>query len=611
MDLKGWKKVKEDKKSCTLVHPKGHTMTIAIKALPKIMQEQIKRLSLQEGGAVLMPDKEKARQVWDGAQNGEMRRLKGYLGIGDDKQETPKKQPDQTRQNYAGGDEVLADPGADTVPETSDTVRVAPPSQPAPPPVVVNNILPNGAPPAAAPAPIPAKPQINFQPQEPVAAEPNMEPPVAQTPLKNTLPKDMSLMRRDQTPDLPAAVQQGQEAGKKQAEIESAIASDQAQATKENMANINAIALRRQQNFEDLSAHADSLAKNMHEIDPKHFQNSMSGGSKVATGIGLFLGGLGVPFGGHNYAADFLNKQIDRDIETQKANNENQKTIWGAYKDLYGDSKVADDMTALALKDYMGERMKQAALKQGTPQAWANYQKWLSNYMQERQESLIKNSGRLGILQTGGGEAPQAGPAAPGGKANPKSIEAPKNPTYKILAPDADRKIMGVKYTPLAKDEDKIQAQFQQARQAEKLLNGPNNDGVGGVHDLLVQMHQAAKSSGVYGHLHRTAGEALESVPVVGQAGAALSGALPATTSENKFNNAQVQIETDMATALNGLMTPTEIHKLVQKISPTVTDSEKDIAMKEKTLTSSIIKAVRGGGGGYLDQAGLWSKEKQ
>ena len=55
MDFKGWKKTKEDSKSVTMAHPKGHEMIIVVSKLPAIQREAIKRLPLAEGGKVDNP----------------------------------------------------------------------------------------------------------------------------------------------------------------------------------------------------------------------------------------------------------------------------------------------------------------------------------------------------------------------------------------------------------------------------------------------------------------------------------------------------------------------------------------------------------------------------
>ena len=52
IDLKGWQKIGEDKKTTTMKSEKGHQMTLVHKGLPKIQQEALKRLPLYEGGDV-------------------------------------------------------------------------------------------------------------------------------------------------------------------------------------------------------------------------------------------------------------------------------------------------------------------------------------------------------------------------------------------------------------------------------------------------------------------------------------------------------------------------------------------------------------------------------
>ena len=60
-------------------------------------------------------------------------------------------------------------------------------------------------------------------------------------------------------------------------------------------------------------------------IDPNHWWNSKSTGSKIASSIGMFLMGLG---GGSRIAMDHMHKAIDADIDAQKENiSQNWKEI--------------------------------------------------------------------------------------------------------------------------------------------------------------------------------------------------------------------------------------------------------------------------------------------
>lgn len=600
MDFRDWKKTKEDKTSCTLVHPKGHTMTIAIRALPRIHQEQIKRLAFANGGEVPvgMPDPQKAKDAWDGAQNGQMNRLKYLVGMGDKKPE--QKQVPQ-RQGYAGGtpdhpvtaDEYIGDeeqaPADKPGNHTPITINVgAPPAQQAPPPPI--------QPPAGQAQPMKAPVSTAFRQVD--------QPPAYKVNQPEAAPE---LLSPDQTPSVPAIVKNQQEVVQQNAEIEKAQSRAAAQSAANNLKNQQTLADQDAQIINEMVQHtnafSDYTAKN--PINPRAFQQNQTSGQKTATAIGLVLGGLSQGFqpGSNNPAMDFLNKQIDRDIDAQKARSDQQKTVYGYYHNLYGDEVIANGLAKVSMNNMTAKELELQAARSGDPAAMARAKAAMNEFMLKNNDIFTKISGRIGALRVGGGTGPQGQPQN-GAK---KSGQTNGNPVYRILTPDAEQKAMGLQYGPNAAKEEKIQTQYQQAIQAEKLLNGPNNDGVGGISDLLKRMHASAKKSGVYGHLHRTAGEALEQIPLIGPAAGALSGAIPATGSENAYNNAQVQIETDMATALKDIMTPTEIHKLVQKISPTPADSDSDVNDKEKTLANSVMKAVRGG---LLGQAQMLRKEK-
>lgn len=101
--------------------------------------------------------------------------------------------------------------------------------------------------------------------------------------------------------------------------------------------------------------------KNGH-IDPHHYVENMSVPGKIATAIGMILGGAGAGAGRPNPGMEFLNKQIDRDIQSQRENLANKSTLLGAYQDQYKNSMVAENMTrATMLASHMADLDKAAA----------------------------------------------------------------------------------------------------------------------------------------------------------------------------------------------------------------------------------------------------------
>ena len=142
--------------------------------------------------------------------------------------------------------------------------------------------------------------------------------------------------------------------------------------------------------------------KNSH-IDPKAYINNMGTGQKVATAIGLMLGGIGgglLKTGG-NVAMDFLNKQIDRDVAAQQSNIDNKKTIFNAMQAQYGNSKDAINMTRAFYLSKMQNEINTAAAKSGSPLAIARAQQLMGPIQQQLQELHYEVGMRQAAMQGG------------------------------------------------------------------------------------------------------------------------------------------------------------------------------------------------------------------
>ncbi len=312
MNFKDWKKIKEEGKMCTLQHPKGHTMTIYTYALPKIHREQLKRLPFAAGGEVKYNNPELAK--------------KGLDSIKKKSERTPE-QKKKTDEFFNDANRILRTPGPDMVKEYAKGGEVQ-----------------------------------NYD----EGSTETVEPAAAQAPGAPT-----NMVLPDETLNAPGAVQQQQKAIQAQVPIDIAKSKAMAENEAENIRTQQSIQQANAAAFNDLKGHTDDFNAYIQNnpISPKAYQENQSTGSKVATAIGLFTGGAGVPFGGHNFAQDFLNQQIDRDIQGQKARAEQQKTVWGAYRDLYGDSNIATNLAKVSANDILVHKTNMAAAQQGTPQA--------------------------------------------------------------------------------------------------------------------------------------------------------------------------------------------------------------------------------------------------
>jgi hypothetical protein len=138
--------------------------------------------------------------------------------------------------------------------------------------------------------------------------------------------------------------------------------------------------------------------KNSH-IDPNRYMSSMGTESRMATGIGLILGGVGSGVtGGPNMALDFLNKQIDRDIQGQQAEIGKKENLVSLYSKMLGNERDGATMASSVLARITADKVMQAAQQSQDPivktRAQASAQALIASRLQA-QQSLDMTQGLL------------------------------------------------------------------------------------------------------------------------------------------------------------------------------------------------------------------------
>ncbi len=157
------------------------------------------------------------------------------------------------------------------------------------------------------------------------------------------------------------------EAAQKAGELRAQAAHAEAQRQQEIMDQVgqrqNGLALEQDQAVQDYRAG---------HIDPNRYMAEMGTGNKIKTAIGLILGGMG---GGMthqgNPALAFLEHQIDRDIDAQKANLGKQHNLVSIYSQQLGDSRQGAIMANSVAKSIAAAQFDEAGAKAMTPQAKA------------------------------------------------------------------------------------------------------------------------------------------------------------------------------------------------------------------------------------------------
>lgn len=428
-DLSKFKKTAQDKHSTTLMSPEGHSITIVHASLSPLNREQLKRLKMAKGGGVA---------------------------------------------NY--------DEGSDPAPVSQDDVTPDQSADQGGATTIVN--VGQGSAPAQ--ASVPAQPSVPAQ----YAAQPvvTQAPAVPQNTPPNTAPNGTMN---------PGAVAQNTQAGAGlQRDVDIAKGQAMANVQKGYTDAAAANAQRDQDNFKKFIVQPTQDFKSFvdaNPINPNHWAESQGTAQKVGTALGLLLGGFATNGGtGTNPVYDWMNKQIDRDISAQQARVNNQKTVLGAYQQLYGDSNVANNLAKASLRDIYDSKAKQIAFQLNTPQAWANYQQFAADQaikkskdLQDAAVNLKSLPGYSRIGATPAAPAPNPvnpAPAAPQprgtsgasaswGEPNAEAAQATPDQPSKILVPGAQGILNSLRYMPKARDEiNQIKEQYTQAQQAEKAL---------------------------------------------------------------------------------------------------------------------------------------------
>lgn len=146
-------------------------------------------------------------------------------------------------------------------------------------------------------------------------------------------------------------------------------------------------------------------------IKPNQYLENMGTGSKIASAVGLFLGGLGSAYTHQgNPALDFLNKQIDRDIDAQKTGLNNKLNVYHGYLQKYKNASVAEQMTRATQYALYASQAKEIMDKFQGPAAEANKNVLLGKLFQSAQgavanANLLRATSKFTQGDGGGSEA--------------------------------------------------------------------------------------------------------------------------------------------------------------------------------------------------------------
>lgn len=148
---------------------------------------------------------------------------------------------------------------------------------------------------------------------------------------------------------------------------------------------------------------------NNDHINPHELWDSKSGLDKARIGIGFILSGMGAGItGGPNLAVEMLNKNIDRDIDAQKANLGTKENLLGAMFKQYGNMRDATDMTRILMNAHNQDMIKASAAKAQSPLAKAAAQNAIGKLQDAIAPTIYQMNMRKTLMSVGGGQGAQA-----------------------------------------------------------------------------------------------------------------------------------------------------------------------------------------------------------
>lgn len=494
LDLSKFKKVKSEKDHTILKHPHGHEIRVLHAPLSPKVKEKLDAFPMAEGGEIGEDRALKADQRTAGFNEARSRgskivgkQIHEYAEGGDVNnpklQQAHKSNPEPKEQQsaqmasqidpakalsiqnsfrsmgahkYAEGGPAL---DSNKVASAQDSMRKAfhfadggiPVEQPPMSSVnddpvhaqlveAVNNLTQKYAPQSQVPLEDKAAPVGSSVPQAPdssAVASPEVSSPMPMPqdmPPQGTLPEQavQNVEQANRAESQAAHNIQGAEAEKAGIfEQQAARAQDMQQRYEEAGNNLH-------QQFEQVAQQVQQA-----KVDPNHWWDSKSTGSKVLTAIGMLFAGAGGGVAGHpEIASKAIDEAIERDISAQKENINNKNTLLSKYMEMYRSLPEAEQAARLTMNAGVEGLINQQAAKLGSQNAMNAAQLANAN----RRQSVLPQMEGLARGQVMGQMFNQmAAPQVPASNAEQGYQDKMQN--MRILNPDLG-KDMEAKYLP-------------------------------------------------------------------------------------------------------------------------------------------------------------------
>lgn len=391
LEISHFKKIKEDENSAILRHPKGHEIRIAKKSLQPHLKKQLENLPhFDQGGELQQSDVDKMTpdqlmnklhetreniEHIDNAEGEEKndnldRKLVAPNEIGLKNNMYRKQQGNAAMYTASNGGKIPANKSL----EQDTKHKGSQYKQPDPNMVYANEGTEIEQP----------EDQMNRMPAE--SAPQNVALPPAAKPQEQSQPP----MMQNVVPQLKNAYEKVAKGQEKEAETTGKV-SEALQAPYEELIGESSDLQKMSSDMNnrmlgDIDEQVNQMKTGM--IHPNQYLENMSVPQKIATAIGLIAGGIG---GGlthqENPAAKFLNEQINRDVEAQKANLGQGNTLLEMNIKKYGSYMAGLNVTNAILKEKQAMEMVNMAQQAKSP---IEQQRLMNAANQTRVEAIQK-----------------------------------------------------------------------------------------------------------------------------------------------------------------------------------------------------------------------------
>lgn len=386
INFKHFKKIESDENTTTLMHPKGHKVVVAHKALSKKLREQLSALESHipkkmANGGMVQPASKNKKEYKDDPNHDQHAR-----------HSVPVIPPEgATIETLADGGEVgmaqkfghhigssITEGVKDGLQAVKDVLSP------------VGNAV-QGFVQGASAQPLAEIPSVSSV-EGATAMDPNATPPTTGGSLDPNQPTAApnGLAASGQPTDPAATTSAGLspmpagmpgQAGVEQEYKAKALASKEGERA---LANHNAqIEKSIQQHDADMKGLNDRRAALTQQIadskiDPERYWNSKSTGGKISTVLGLILGGMNTT--GNNIVANALDKAVEHDIEAQRGEIGKKQNLLSAINEDFKNSEQANQYHRVLLNDLVVHKIEQAAAKANNPIAMAQLQQLKDKY---------------------------------------------------------------------------------------------------------------------------------------------------------------------------------------------------------------------------------------